>query len=285
MATSQSCSIVDFQEATFTYDGERLVLNGIDLAIQEGEFIAILGGNGSGKSTLAKHVNALLAPDSGSVRVLGRATSDAQETYFIRSKAGMVFQNPDDQLVASLIEDDVAFGPENLGIPNPELRERVTQALERVGLQGFELRETTALSGGQKQRVAIAGVLAMQPRILILDEASAMLDPRGRAGLLRVAHELNDEGMTVIMITHFMEEAAQADRVFVMEEGTVALSGTPSQVFSQIDKLAHLHLDTPFAAHMSLLLQERGVPVPVCMSEEELAHEVRTLLAGEGGQA
>ena len=285
MATSQSCPIVDFQEATFTYDGERLVLNGIDLAIQEGEFIAILGGNGSGKSTLAKHVNALIAPDSGSVHVLGRATSDAQETYFIRSKAGMVFQNPDDQLVASLIEDDVAFGPENLGIPNPELRERVTQALERVGLQGFELRETTALSGGQKQRVAIAGVLAMQPRILILDEASAMLDPRGRAGLLRVAHELNDEGMTVIMITHFMEEAAQADRVFVMEEGTVALSGTPSQVFSQIDKLAHLHLDTPFAAHMSLLLQKRGVPVPVCMSEEELAREVRTLLAGEGGQA
>ncbi|ANE23395.1 cobalt ABC transporter ATP-binding protein [Denitrobacterium detoxificans] len=277
--------MVDFQEATFTYDGERLVLNGIDLAIQEGEFIAILGGNGSGKSTLAKHVNALLAPDSGSVHVLGRATSDAQETYFIRSKAGMVFQNPDDQLVASLIEDDVAFGPENLGIPNPELRERVTQALERVGLQGFELRETTALSGGQKQRVAIAGVLAMQPRILILDEASAMLDPRGRAGLLRVAHELNDEGMTVIMITHFMEEAAQADRVFVMEAGTVALSGTPSQVFSQIDKLAHLHLDTPFAAHMSLLLQKRGVPVPVCMSEEELAREVRALLAGEGGQA
>lgn len=285
MPSSEPCPIVDFQQAAFTYDGERMVLNGISLDIAEGEFVAILGGNGSGKSTLAKHVNALLAPDSGSVQVLGRNTSDAQETYFIRSKAGMVFQNPDDQLVASLIEDDVAFGPENLGIPNPELRERVTEALERVGLQGFEHRETTALSGGQKQRVAIAGVLAMQPRILILDEASAMLDPRGRAGLLRVAHELNDEGMTVIMITHFMEEASQADRVYVLEDGSVALSGTPSEVFSQIDKLEHLHLDTPFAARMSMMLQKRGVDVPVCMTEEKLAAEIRALIGQGGGAA
>ena len=193
--------MIEFKGTGFTYDGERFVLDGVDARIERGEFVCVLGGNGSGKSTLAKHVNALLVPDEGSVTVLDRDTRDERSTYFIRSNAGMVFQNPDDQLVASLIENDVAFGPENLGVPTDQLRQRVADALADVGLQGFDKRETAALSGGQKQRVAIAGVLAMEPAILILDEATAMLDPRGRKGLMRVCRELHDRGMTVVMIT------------------------------------------------------------------------------------
>jgi len=196
----------------------------------------------------------------------------------------MVFQNPDDQIVASIIEDDVAFGPENLGIPLPELRDRVTRALEQVGLQGFETRETTALSGGQKQRVAIAGVLAMEPRILVLDEASAMLDPRGRTGLLRVCHELNDQGLTVVLITHFMEEAVGADRVVVLDAGRVALSGAPSEVLTQVERLKALKLDIPFAAQMSTALRSVGVPVNVHVQEEGLESELRELLQGKTGQ-
>ena len=222
--------MIEFKGTGFTYDGDRFVLDGVDARIAPGEFVCILGGNGSGKSTLAKHINALLVPDEGSVTVLDHDTRDERSTYFIRSHAGMVFQNPDDQLVASLIENDVAFGPENLGVPTDDLRQRVADALADVGLQGFDKRETAALSGGQKQRVAIAGVLAMEPSILILDEATAMLDPRGRKGLMRVCHELHDRGMTVVMITHFMEEAAQADRVIVLEEGRVACDGTPQDV-------------------------------------------------------
>ncbi|WP_283169686.1 energy-coupling factor transporter ATPase [Curtanaerobium respiraculi] len=277
--------MIEFQNVGFTYDGETFVLDGIDLSIGQGEFACILGGNGSGKSTLAKHVNALLAPDRGTVRVLGKDTSDPEAMYFIRSNAGMVFQNPDDQLVANPIENDVAFGPENLGVPADELRRRVADSLARVGLQGFERRETTALSGGQKQRVAIAGVLAMDPRILILDEASAMLDPRGRKSLLRVAHELNDAGMTIIMITHFMEEAAGTDRVFVLDAGHMVLSGTPAEVFAQADLLASLSLDNPFAVKMSRALQQRGVRVPLCISEEQLADAIACLARTKGGSA
>ncbi len=267
-------AIVDFENVGFSYDGSSFVLDGIDLRIEQGEFLCILGGNGSGKSTLAKHINALLVPDAGRVEVLGRSTADDSATYFIRSNAGMVFQNPDDQLVASLIENDVAFGPENLGVPADELRRRVTESLAQVGLQGFERKETTALSGGQKQRVAIAGVLAMQPQILILDEASAMLDPRGRKGLLRVAHELNDAGMTVVMITHFMEEAAQADRVAVLDGGTVALQGTPETVLTDVAHLESLALDVPFAAKMSRLLQARGMDVPTEVDEAALLDDI-----------
>jgi energy-coupling factor transport system ATP-binding protein len=186
----------------------------------------------------------------------------------------MVFQNPDDQLVASLIENDVAFGPENLGVPTAELRERVTNALAQVGLQGFERKETAALSGGQKQRVAIAGVLAMNPQILILDEASAMLDPRGRKGLLRVCKELHAAGMTIVMITHFMEEAALADRVFVLDDGHVALEGTPDSVLTQMELLESLALDIPFGVKVSRALQQRGVPVALHVSEDDLAAEL-----------
>ena len=268
---------VDFRDAGFTYDGERFVFRHLDLTVPQGQFLCLLGGNGSGKSTLAKHVNALLLPDEGEVRVFGCDTRDDEQTYFIRSNAGLVFQNPDDQIVASLIENDVAFGPENLGVPNPELRERVTRELAEVGLQGFEEHETHALSGGQKQRVAIAGVLAMDPAILILDEATAMLDPRGRAGLMRVVRELHAAGMTVVMITHYMEEAAAAERVVVLDGGAVVLDGAPAEVLTRADELRALSLEVPFACRLSLDLQARGVPVRTCVSDDELKEELCAL--------
>lgn len=275
--------MIDIDNVRFTYDGVHFALDGVSAHVETGEFLCILGGNGSGKSTLAKHLNALLVPDEGRVVVDGMDTADAECTYAVRKTCGMVFQNPDDQLVASLVEDDVAFGPENLGIPTPELRERVTQALEDVGLSGFERHETHALSGGQKQRVAIAGVLAMNPSVLVLDEASAMLDPRGRAGLMRVCHELHERGMTIVMITHFMEEAAQADRVIVMERGHVALEGTPDEVLLQADALDHLNLDVPFAARLSLDVRRAGVNVAPTVNADELAQRVLAL-AGAGAQ-
>ncbi len=275
--------MIDIDNVRFTYDGVHFALDDVSAHVETGEFLCILGGNGSGKSTLAKHLNALLVPDEGRVMVDGMDTADAECTYAVRKTCGMVFQNPDDQLVASLVEDDVAFGPENLGIPTPELRERVTQALEDVGLSGFERHETHALSGGQKQRVAIAGVLAMNPSVLVLDEASAMLDPRGRAGLMRVCHELHERGMTIVMITHFMEEAAQADRVIVMERGHVALEGTPDEVLLQADALDHLNLDVPFAARLSLDARRAGVNVAPTVNADELAQRVLAL-AGAGAQ-
>ena len=268
----------------FTYDGERLALAGVDLHVAPGEFVCILGGNGSGKSTLAKHLNALLLPDRGTVTVDGYDTAEPRDVYRIRSTAGMVFQNPDDQLVASLVEDDVAFGPENLGVETAELAQRVRDALKQVGLVGFEKHETNALSGGQKQRVAIAGVLGMQPKILILDEASAMLDPRGRKGLMRVCRELNGRGMTVVMITHFMEEAAAADRVVVLDRGKVACNGAPRDVLVRTDVLAGLNLEVPFACDLSLKLREAGVDVPVCVEEAPLVDAIAAVL-GEGRQA
>ncbi|WP_449134365.1 energy-coupling factor transporter ATPase [Senegalimassilia sp.] len=276
--------MIDIDNVRFTYDGVHFALDGVSAHVETGEFLCILGGNGSGKSTLAKHLNALLVPDEGRVVVDGMDTADAECTYAVRKTCGMVFQNPDDQLVASLVEDDVAFGPENLGIPTPELRERVTQALEDVGLSGFERHETHALSGGQKQRVAIAGVLAMNPSVLVLDEASAMLDPRGRAGLMRVCRELHERGMTIVMITHFMEEAAQADRVIVMERGHVALEGTPDEVLLQADALDRLNLDVPFAARLSLDARRAGVNVAPTVNADELAQRVLAL-AGAGAQS
>ena len=276
-------AIIEFDTAQFSYDGKRNALDGISLSLEEGSFTCVLGGDGSGKSTLAKHVNALLVPDKGRVLVMGRDTSEPENVFFVRSNAGMVFQNPDDQIVASVIENDVAFGPENLGVPTNDLRRRVTLALEQVGLQGFEKKQTEALSGGQKQRVAVAGVLAMEPRILVFDEASAMLDPRGRAGLLRVCRELNEAGLTIVLITHFMEEAALADRVIVLDHGTVALDGTPDQVLLQADRLAELALDVPFATNMSKALRSRGVPVGMHASERDLANELIDLLCDGAG--
>ena len=277
--------IIRVSDVSFTYDGETLALSGASVRIARGEFVCVLGGNGSGKSTLAKHLNALLVPDKGRVEVCGMDTSARQHTYAIRQNAGMVFQNPDDQLVASLVEDDVAFGPENLGVPTAELRERVAQRLQDVGLSGFEKHETHALSGGQKQRVAIAGALAMNPEILILDEASAMLDPRGRKGLMRVVRSLNDQGMTVVMITHFMEEAALADRVIVLDGGKAARVGTPEEVLIDVDALSALNLEVPFAAELSQALRRAGVPVIAAVTEEALAESVFSVFASHAAAA
>ncbi len=262
--------MISFEDVSFTYTNESYVLEDLSVEIPQGQFVCVLGANGSGKSTFSKLINALLLPDKGEVKVDGLITSDAQNTFSIRSKAGSVFQNPDDQIVASLVENDVAFGPENLGIPNPELRERVEAALAQVGLTGFEKRETNALSGGQKQRVAIAGILAMEPQILIFDEASAMLDPRGRRGLMRVCKELHAQGMTIIMITHYMEEAAEADRVLVLREGKIVLDGTPEEVLTQDAELRKLNLDIPFATQLSRLLQDKGIDIPTFVDREPL---------------
>ena len=269
--------MIDLSDVRFSYDGKAPALAGVSAHVNAGEFVCILGGNGSGKSTLAKHLNALLLPDQGTVTVDGMSTADSECTYLIRQTAGMVFQNPDDQLVSTLVEDDVAFGPENLGIQLPELRERVTRALADVGLAGFERKETHALSGGQKQRVAIAGVLAMNPRILILDEASAMLDPRGRAGLMRICRELHERGFTIVMITHFMEEAAQADRVIVLESGKVVCDGSPAHVLLQEDLLRRLNLGVPFATHLSHALRTAGVAVAPAVDDDALAAEILSL--------
>ncbi len=279
--------MIDISNLRFTYDGADFALGGVSTHVAHGEFLCILGGNGSGKSTLAKHLNALLVPDEGSVVVDGMDTADDANVYLVRKTCGMVFQNPDDQLVASLVEDDVAFGPENLGFEPDELRRRVTQALGDVGLSGFERHETHALSGGQKQRVAIAGVLAMEPQVLVLDEASAMLDPRGRAGLMRVVRELHERGMTIVMITHFMEEAAQADRVVVMERGQAVMEGTPDEVLLETERLERLNLEVPFAAQLSLKLRAAGVEVAPTVNPEELAEEVlaRAAAAGALGNA
>ena len=282
---SAEAPIICMRDVSFTYDGEAFALSGASAQIERGEFVCILGGNGSGKSTLAKHLNALLVPDKGQVEVCGMDTSERQHTYAIRQSAGMVFQNPDDQLVASLVEDDVVFGPENLGVPTAELRERVAQRLQDVGLSGFEKHETHALSGGQKQRVAIAGALAMNPEILILDEASAMLDPRGRKGLMRVVRSLNNQGMTVVMITHFMEEAALADRVIVLDEGKVARVGTPQKVLVDIDALSALNLEVPFAAELSQALRRAGVPVIAAVTEEALAESVLSVFSSHAAAA
>lgn len=253
--------MIECRGVSFSYDGAVSALDGVDLNIEDGEFFCILGGNGSGKSTFAKHLNALLQPDAGTVRINGMDASDPELVYDIRSTAGMVFQNPDDQLVATLVEDDVAFGPENLGVPSAQIAQRVREALKGVGLVGFERHETHALSGGQKQRVALAGVLAMEPRVLILDEASSMLDPRGRKGLMKACRALHDRGMTIVMITHFMEEAAEADRVAVFQAGRVAMFGTPGEILTRADELAQLNLDMPESCRLGMALREKGVPV------------------------
>ncbi len=266
--------MIDATNIEYSYEEGRLALAGINLEVQPGEFIAVLGGNGSGKSTLAKHLNALLIPDKGRVVVNGFDTANADTVYQIRSTAGMVFQNPDDQLVASLVEDDVAFGPENVGIELPELRQRVDDALRNVGLEGFEKREAHTLSGGQKQRVAIAGALAMLPSILILDEASAMLDPRGQRDLMNISKSLHEQGMTLIMITHFMEEAAEADRVIVLDHGKIACDGTPQEVLTQEDLLNRLSLHQPFACALAQELRSCGLDISPCVHKNDLVDEL-----------
>ena len=275
--------MIDCRGVSFSYDGVTPALDGIDLNIEDGEFFCILGGNGSGKSTFAKHLNALLQPDAGTVRINGMDASDPELVYDIRSTAGMVFQNPDDQLVATLVEDDVAFGPENLGVESAQIAQRVREALKGVGLVGFERHETHALSGGQKQRVALAGVLAMEPRVLILDEASSMLDPRGRKGLMKVCRALHDRGMTIVMITHFMEEAAEADRVAVFRAGRVAMLGAPEEILTRADELAQLNLDMPASCCLGRALRAKGVPVCAQVREADMVAEIAQVYAERSG--
>ena len=275
--------MIECRGVSFSYDGAVPALDGVDLNIEDGEFFCILGGNGSGKSTFAKHLNALLQPDAGTVRISGMDASDPELVYDIRSTAGMVFQNPDDQLVATLVEDDVAFGPENLGVPSAQIAQRVREALKGVGLVGFERHETHALSGGQKQRVALAGVLAMEPRMLILDEASSMLDPRGRKGLMKACHALHDRGMTIVMITHFMEEAAEADRIAVFQAGRVAMLGTPEEILTRADELAELNLDMPESCRLGMALRAKGVPVHAQVREVDMVAEVAQTYAERSG--
>lgn len=268
--------LFDIRNVSHTFETEEgksfEALKNITAQIRKGGFTAIIGTNGSGKSTLARHLNALLLPTEGELLVDGMNTSDESAVWKIRQKVGMVFQNPDNQLVAAIVEEDVAFGPENLGVPPEEIRERVEQALEKVGMTAYRGQAPSMLSGGQKQRIAIAGVLAMQPDCIVLDEPTAMLDPKGRAEVMATIHELNEkEGITIVLITHFMEEAVTADRVMVIDRGVLQMDGTAREVFSQADKLTEIGLDVPVAADLSRRLRKAGVAVSEnCMTDEEL---------------
>lgn len=237
-------------------------IDDISLEIEKGSFTAILGKNGSGKSTLAKNLNGLLPPTSGVIYVNGYNTADDEHIWDVRQSAGMVFQNPDNQLVSAIVEDDVAFGPENLGVEPQEIRRRVDKALADVNMGAFRGKAPHLLSGGQKQRIAIAGVVAMKPSCIIFDEPTAMLDPKGRGEIMAIIKELNGEGITVILITHFMEEAVNADRVIIMHEGEVFLDGTPSEVFARGEKVKSVNLDVPLAVELAARLRQRGIEVP-----------------------
>lgn len=239
------------------------VLEGIDFAVEKGSFVALLGHNGCGKSTLAKHFNAMLLPTGGAVLVRGIDTTDEERKYEIRSTVGMVLQNPDNQLVSTIVEEDVAFGPENLGVPPEEIRRRVDDALRAVGMYEYREHAPHKLSGGQKQRVAIAGIIAMQPECIVLDEPTAMLDPQGRREVLETIRTLNRErGITVVLITHYMDEAVQADRVVVMDEGRILMDGTPREVFSRVDDLRRVELDVPQPTELCAALKRDGISLP-----------------------
>lgn len=239
---------------------EKYAINGVNLTVNKGEFLVVLGHNGSGKSTLAKHMNALLIPSDGYVYVDGLNTKDRDNVWEVRSKAGMVFQNPDNQMVATIVEEDVAFGPENLGVDPKEIRKRVDESLEKVGMSEYKRHAPHLLSGGQKQRVAIAGILAMQPECIIFDEPTAMLDPSGRKEVLKNIKEINKEyGITIVLITHYMDEAAQADRIVVMDEGKLILEGNPKDVFSQVELMKKIGLDVPQVTELSYELRKEGI--------------------------
>ena len=268
--------LFDIRHLTHTFeteDGKTFdALSDVTCTIPKGSFTAIIGTNGSGKSTLARHLNALYLPTAGEVIVEGMKTSDMEHIWDIRQKVGMVFQNPDNQLVAAIVEEDVAFGPENLGVPAEEIRKRVDYALEKVGMSAYRTHSPAMLSGGQKQRIAIAGVLAMHPDCIVLDEPTAMLDPLGRKEVMDTIHELNrSEGITIVLITHFMEEAVTADHVLVVDRTQLQMQGTAREVFSQADKLTAMGLDVPVAADLAHGLRKKGYEIPEdCMTDEEL---------------
>ena len=276
-------SIISAQNVVFEYIGHEdnriLALDNVSQEIKKGEFVAVLGHNGSGKSTLAKHFNALLLPSKGTVYVKGMDTRNEENIWNIRQTAGMVFQNPDNQIVATVVEEDVAFGPENLGVEPLEIRKRVDEALKTVGMQEYAKDAPHYLSGGQKQRISIAGVIAMRPECLILDEPTAMLDPSGRKEVMETIMRLNkEEGITIILITHFMDEAVLADRVFVMQSGNIIIQGTPKQVFVEIDKLKNVGLDVPQVTELCARLHKAGINIPLdVLTVEEMVVELSRL--------
>lgn len=263
-------------------EGITRAVDEVDLDVQQGDFIAVLGHNGSGKSTLAKHINAILYPTEGTVWVDGMDTKDEKDLWNIRQEAGMVFQNPDNQIIGQVVEEDVGFGPENMGIPTEEIWARVEESLKAVGMYKYRKFSPNKLSGGQKQRVSIAGVIAMHPKCIILDEPTAMLDPNGRKEVVRAVRALNDvEGITVLLITHYMEEIIHADRVFVMDNGRIAMEGTPREIFSQVERLKALRLDVPQVTLLAHELREKGVRLPEgILTVEELADALAFLAEG-----
>jgi len=281
-------AIIETKELEFDYvtrDEEAKVtevdraIDGVSLQIEAGSFVAVLGHNGSGKSTLAKTLNGILLPSGGTVLISGMDTADDANLLDIRREVGMVFQNPDNQIIANLVEDDVGFGPENLGVPTEEIWQRVDAALQAVGMTAFRLKSPNHLSGGQKQRVAIAGVMAMHPKCIVLDEPTAMLDPNGRKEVIRTVTELNrSEGVTVVLITHYMEEVIGADRLVVMDDGKVIMDGTPREVFARVEELKRLRLDVPQATELAYELKQRGVSLPdSVLTMEELAEAILPL--------
>lgn len=260
-------NIIECRDLTYIYTStedtkEIFAINGLNLNVSKGEFLVVLGHNGSGKSTLAKHINALLTPSSGIIKVDGLDTNDPNNLWNIRKKAGMVFQNPDNQLVATVVEEDVAFGPENLGIEPSEIRNRVDKSLEKVEMSDFKRHAPHLLSGGQKQRVAIAGVLAMQPECIVFDEPTAMLDPRGRKEVMKTIKELNKNyGITIVLITHYMDEAVEGDRVIVMDNGKAIMEGVPKDIFSQVEKMKEIGLDVPQVTELAFELNKSGIEI------------------------
>ena len=279
--------LIKTEHLTFEYDngeaGRSLVLKEIDFQVQKGEFVAVLGHNGSGKSTLAKHFNAILLPTEGTVTVAGIDTKDEDRLFDIRQQVGMVFQNPDNQIVATVVEEDVAFGPENMGVEPAEIRRRVDGALRAVDMYGYREHSPHQLSGGQKQRVAIAGVIAMRPGCIVLDEPTAMLDPKGRREVLKTIHALNrDYGTTVVLITHFMDEAVSADRVVVVDNGQILTQGTPRKVFSQVELLKQAGLDVPQVTELAFELRKAGIDLPADILTEEECAAALTMLLEEG---
>ncbi len=279
-------SFIETKNISFKYseDASKYVLSDLDLSIEKGSFVAVLGHNGSGKSTLAKHFNGILVPESGEVLVNGMNTASEESILDIRKTVGMVFQNPDNQIVATIVEDDVAFAPENLGVPHEELRERVNEALKSVSMQDFSSSAPHELSGGQKQRVAIAGIIAMKPECIVLDESTAMLDPKGRREVMKVIKKLNREnGITVVLITHYMEEAAEADRVVVVSKGEIVLDGPPRSVMTEVEKMEEIGLDVPQVTRLAYLLRGTEFELPKdILTAEECAEAIKEVLRKKG---
>lgn len=277
--------IVKAKNLTFEYirrdedgnvEGITKAVDNVSIDIKQGDFVAVLGHNGSGKSTFAKHLNALVMPTEGTVWVDGMDTREEENTLKVRQTAGMVFQNPDNQIVGTLVDEEVGFGPENIGVPTEEIWERVEKSLKAVGMYAFRKQSPNKLSGGQKQRVAIAGIVAMKPKCIVLDEPTAMLDPLGRKDVLNVLHELNrQENVTVILITHYMEEVIDIDKLYVMDDGKLVMSGTPREIFSQVEKLKELRLDVPHVTELAYELQKEGVPLKNgILTSEEFTEEL-----------